>query len=57
MNKQEVDSLLDGEITKFEQHVIRQHEAKGIEGAPLASFERGMVKAYLYFAATERAEE
>jgi hypothetical protein len=57
VDKKEVDKLLEGEIAQFEQHVIRQAKERGFEGAPLASFERGMVKAYLFFAATERAKD
>ena len=57
MDKREVDRLLDGEISQFERYVIRQAQSKGYEGAPLASFERSMIKAYLYFAATERGKD
>jgi hypothetical protein len=49
-----VDKLLDGELSNFEKYFSRIQEERGLEGAPLATFERGLLKAYLFYAATER---
>jgi hypothetical protein len=54
VSKQEVDRLLDGELTRFEKYFSHIQQKRGLDGAPLASFERGVIKAYLYYAATER---
>ena len=54
VDKKEVDKLLDGELTRFEEYVQRKGREAGSDGMPLASHERGIIKAYIYYAATER---
>lgn len=54
VDKKEVDRLLDGELSKFEDYFAKVQREQGFDGAPLAGFERGVLKAYLYYAATER---
>jgi hypothetical protein len=54
VDKKEVDRLLDGELSRFEKHFSHVQKEKGMDGAPLAAFERGVLKAYLYYAATVR---
>lgn len=52
---QEMNRLLDGEITKFQDWVIERNKASGFEGAPLAAPERLIVKSYIFFAATRES--
>lgn len=57
-NVRELDAMLDGELTKFNEYFIRKQRERGIlDPAPLIGPERGIVKAYLIFAATERPKD
>lgn len=50
VSRAQLDALMDGEITAFEQDLKRSSErGAGLQG-PLTSIERGTIKAYLYFA-------
>lgn len=53
---QEMDRLLNGELSNFEKWAIERQRAKGYEGAGLITAERGIIKAYLVYAATARGE-
>jgi len=52
-----VDRLLDKEIVKFEEYYSQKQREAGFDGAPLATFERSVLKGYLYFASTERRDD
>lgn len=56
-NKREIDLLLDEEVSKFEEFYTKVQRNRGLDGYPLASFERGVLKSYLYFASTERGDD
>lgn len=51
----EMDTLMNGELAEFEKWFIRRQREKGLEAAGLIGAERGVVKAYILYAATARS--
>lgn len=47
-----LDSLMDGELSAFERDLQTRNRAAGLSGEPLTGVERGVLKAYLFFATT-----
>lgn len=52
-NAEEFNLLSEGAITEFEKWVISRRSKSGIGGEPLTASERGTIKAFLFFVATE----
>lgn len=50
-----MDDLLNGELVEFEKWFIRRQRERGLDASGLIGAERGLVKAYLIYAATERS--
>lgn len=58
LEPQVFDQLCDKELTRFEQWYRARQKDNGFEAGPLISPERGILKWYLFFAATnEEAPE
>ena len=53
----DMDTLLSGELVAFEKWFVHRQRAKGLEASGLIAAERGIVKAYLLYAATEPQAE
>ncbi len=49
-----LDALMDGELSAFEQDLQTRNRAAGLGGEPLTGVERGVLKAYLFFACTRK---
>jgi hypothetical protein len=54
IHPRDLDALLSGELENFQTWFIARQQRAGNEGAPLVGAERGVVKAYLIYAATAR---
>lgn len=52
VNRATLDSLMDGELSAFERDLQSRNRAAGLSGEPLTGVERGVLKAYLFFAHT-----
>jgi hypothetical protein len=53
-----MDEALEGELAKFNLWFMERQQNQGVlEPSPLATFEKGILKAYLLYASTERPEE
>lgn len=50
-----LDELMSGELHAFEQDLIQKTKEKNLTGGPLTSPERGILKAYLFYAYTRKA--
>jgi hypothetical protein len=48
--KEQLNTLLDGEIARFERHVMERQRAAGLNPDPLATPERGLLKGFLIYA-------
>lgn len=49
-----LDKLLEEECSRFNEYYARRQRQAGLDGLPLATFERAILKAYLIFAAADR---
>lgn len=54
--KQQLDRLLDGEISAFERHLQNTQREAGLRPDPLSTPERGILKGYLLFASTKEKQ-
>lgn len=52
MSRAALDSLMDGELSAFERDLQTRNRAAGLSGEALTGVERGVLKAYLFFAVT-----
>ncbi len=50
----EMDRLLNGELVGFEKWFIAKQRTRNLDAGGLIGAERGIVKAYLIYCATER---
>jgi hypothetical protein len=50
LSREQFNELMDGELTAFEADLRRRQQGRGLQGDPLISAERGLLKAYIYFA-------
>jgi hypothetical protein len=58
LNPIQADEILSGELSRFNEWFVRKQQERGVvEASSLTSFERGAVKAYLLFAATDRPKD
>lgn len=55
VDRAQLDALMDGELSAFEQDLKRVSERGANLQGPLTSMERGTIKAYLHFALTRGA--
>lgn len=54
---EEFDALSDGAVQAYEEWVKSRRTKSGLGGEPLTAMERGTVKGFLYFVATESKEQ
>lgn len=50
LTRAQLDQLMDGELSAFEKDLRARQQAKGLSGESLTGMERGVLKAYLFFA-------
>lgn len=50
LNREQLDELMDGELSAFERDLQRRQQERGLSTEPLAGVERGLLKAYIFFA-------
>ena len=54
----QADEILSGELHRFNEWFVAKQRERGIvEPSSLTSFERGAIKSYLIFAATDRPQD
>lgn len=53
----QMDDLLNGELVDFERWFIARQQGRGLTADGLIGAERGIIKAYLIYAATSRRGE
>lgn len=54
IDPRQMDELLDGELLNFERWFIARQQSRGLAANGLIGAERGIIKAYLIYAATTR---
>lgn len=57
IDPRQMDELLNGELVNFEKWFIARQQRRGLIADGLIGAERGIIKAYLIYAATSRREE
>lgn len=57
LDPRKMDELLDGELVHFEKWFIARQRHRGLHADGLIAAERGILKAYLIYCATERSSE
>ncbi len=55
LDRASIDRLMDGEISRFEQFFQERQKSMGLSGDPLSTPERGVLKAFLAYAASRSA--
>lgn len=50
LTRGQLDDLMDGEIAGFEAQLREQSQKRGLPGDHLITAERGLLKAYLFYA-------
>lgn len=57
IDPRQMDELLNGELVNFERWFIARQQSRGLAAGGLIGAERGIIKAYLIYAATTRGPE
>lgn len=57
LDARKLDEMLNGEIIGFERWFVQRQAAKGMGTDPLIAAERGVIKAYILYCATQRRAE
>lgn len=56
LSRQQLDALMDGELSGFERHLRESQVQVGLNPDPLSTPERGIIKGYLLYAASKDKE-
>jgi hypothetical protein len=57
LTKAQLNELFDGELAKFERHLMERQQSAGMNPDPLSTPERGLLKGFLLYAREKQENE